>query len=66
MGQTEIIRSTDIRSIISFGGFGSYELLPYYEIVYPKTKKYFFIDGEIPKTLKTRRLIKKYYKYKLL
>ncbi len=66
MGQTEIIRSTDIRSITSFGGFSRYEPFPYYEIVYPKTNKYFFINGEIPKTLKTRRLIKKYYKYKLL
>ena len=68
LGQIETIQRTDIRNIMSFGGFCSeYEPLPYYEISYPKSKKQpFFVDGEIPKTFKVKRLMKKYYKDKLL
>ena len=68
LGQTEIINRLDIRSIVSFGGFLSKsEPFPYYVITYPKSKKLpFFVNGEIPKTLKTKKLIKKYYKDKLL
>ena len=68
LGQIETIQRTDIRNIISLGGFCSeYEPLPYYEISYPKSKKQpFFVNGEIPKTFKVKRLIKKYYKDKLL
>ena len=64
MGQKEIIRWTDVRNITSYGSFFSkYEPLPYYELSYPKNKKRpFFVKGEIPKTFKTKKLIKKLYR----
>jgi hypothetical protein len=66
LGQTETIRWTDIRSITRFGGFSRHEPLPFYLLSYPKNKKSpFFVNGQIPKTFKTKRLIKKYYKGEL-
>lgn len=64
MGQKEIIRWTDVRNITSHGGFFSkYDPLPYYELSYPQNKKRpFFVNGEIPKTFKTKRLIKKLFR----
>ena len=64
MGQKEIIRWTDVRKIISFCGFLSkHEPLPYYALLYPQNKKRpFFVNGEIPKTFKTKRLIKKLFR----
>ena len=62
MGQKEIIRWTDVRNIASYGGFLSNHE-PYYALSYPKNQKtLFFVNGEIPKTLKTKKLIKKFFK----
>ena len=64
MGQREIIKWRNIRSIylngswISRGGG-----LPHYEVAYPtNTKRAFFVRGEIPKTRKTKKYIRMYYK----
>ena len=68
LGQIETIQRTEIRNIMSLGGFCSeYELLPYYEISYRRSEKQpFFVNGELPKTFRVKRLMKKYYKDKLL
>ena len=64
MGQREIIKWRNIRSIylnsswISRGGG-----LPHYEVAYPTNdKRAFFVRGEIPKTRKTKKYIRMYYK----
>ena len=64
MGQKEIIKRKNIRYIrlngawISRGGG-----LPHYEVAYPTdVKRAFFVRGEIPKTRKTKKYIKMYYK----
>ena len=64
MGQKEIIKWKNIRYIrlngawISRGGG-----FPHYEVVYPTdVKRAFFVRGEIPKTRKTKKYIKMYYK----
>ena len=64
MGQREIIKWRNIRSIylngswISRGGG-----LPHYEVAYPTNVKLaFFVRGEIPKTRKTKKYIRMYYK----
>ena len=64
MGQKEIIRYKNIRYIrlngawISRGGG-----LPHYEVAYPtNVKRAFFVRGEIPKTRKTKKYLRMYYK----
>ena len=64
LGQKEIIKWKNIRYIrlngawISRGGG-----LPHYEVAYPtNVKRAFFVRGEIPKTRKTKKYIKMYYK----
>ena len=64
MGQREIIRWKNIRYIRLNGAWVTRgEGLPHYEIAYPtNVKRAFFVRGEIPKTRKTKKYIKKYYK----
>ena len=64
MGQREFIKWKNIMCIylngawISRGGG-----LPHYEVAYPtNVKRAFFVRGEIPKTRKTKKYIKMYYK----
>ena len=63
-GQKEEIKWDIIRSITLYGswisrGGGP----PHYHIAYPTSKKRaFFINGDISKTRKTKKLIAKYYK----
>lgn len=41
--------------------------LPHYVIAYPtKDKRVFFVCGEIPKTRKTKKYIKQYYKKEIV
>ena len=68
MGQREIIKWKNIRRIylngfwISRGGG-----LPHYEVAYPtNVKRAFFVRGEIPKTRKTKKYIKMYYKKEII
>ena len=68
MGQREIITWKTIRCIylngswISRGGG-----LPHYEVAYPtNVKRAFFVRGEIPKTRKTKKYIKMYYKKEII
>ena len=68
MGQREIIRWRNIRCIYLNGswviGSGG---LPHYEIAYPtNVKRAFFVRGEIPKTRKTKKYIKMYYKKEII
>ncbi len=67
-GQREIIKWNDIRGISLMGSWISKGGgLPHYVIAYPrKEKRLFFVVGEIPKTRKTKKLIKKYYKNKIV
>ena len=66
-GQREIIRRNDIRNISLMGSWIGAGGLPRYVIAYPrKEKRLFFIVGEINKTRKTKKLIMKYYKNKIV
>ena len=61
MGQREFIKWKNIRCIYFWvsGGGG----FPHYEVAYPTdVKRAFFVSGEIPKTRKTKKYIKMYYK----
>ena len=63
-GQKEEIKWNSIRSITLYGSWISRGgATPHYHVAYPTNKKRaFFINGDISKTRKTKRLIKKYYK----
>ena len=67
-GQREKIKWCDIRNILLIGswiekGYGP----PHYVIAYERVeKRLFFVNGEIPKTRKTKKLLKKYYKKEIL
>ena len=67
-GQKEIIKWSDIRNISLMGSWiGAGGGLPHYVIAYPrKEKRLFFVVGEIQKTRKTKKLIEKYYKKKIV
>ena len=67
-GQREKIRWSDIRNISLMGSWiGAGGGWPHYNIAYPqKEKRLFFVVGEIQKTRKTKKLIEKYYKKKII
>lgn len=62
--QKEEIKWSSIQSIALYGSWiNRGGATPHYHIAYPTNKKrVFFINGDISKTRKTKRLIKKYYK----
>ena len=64
MGQKEIIKWKNIRYIRLNGAWISRSGgFPHYEVAYPTdVKRAFFVRGEIPKTRKTKKYIKMYYK----
>ena len=66
--QREIIKWNDIRNISLMGSWiGAGGGVPRYVIAYPqKEKRLFFVVGEINKTRKTKKLIMKYYKKKIV
>ena len=68
LGQREIIKWKNIRCIYFNGswvsGCGG---PPHYEVAYPtNVKRAFFVRGEIPKTRKTKKYIKMYYKKEII
>ena len=67
-GQRERIKWADIRSISIMGSWlGGGGGLPRYVVAYPRAeKRLFFVVGEINKTAKTKKLIMKYYKKKIV
>lgn len=66
-GQREQILWNDIRSITLRGGWIVGNGFPRYEVAYPRNgKRWFFVDGDIPKTRKTKKLIKMYYKKEIM
>jgi len=67
-GQREIIKWKDIRTISLMGSWiGAGGGSPHYVFAYPrKEKRLFFVVGQIPKTRKTKKLIEKYYKRKIV
>jgi hypothetical protein len=64
LGPKEQIKWNAIRSITVYGSWLSRGgATPHYHIAYPTSKKRaFFVDGNIAKTRKTKKLILKYYK----
>ena len=68
LGQKEEIKWNSIRSITLYGSWLSrVGATPHYHIAYPTNeKRAFFINGDISKTRKTKRLIKKYYKKNII
>lgn len=62
--QREMIRWREVRNIAQFGSWiDTGRGLPHYVFAYPKTEKRpFFVVGEIPKTRRTKKLIKMFYK----
>ena len=67
-GQKEQIKWSSVRSIVLFGSWLSDGGgLPHYHFSYPTNKKrVFFVCGDITKTWKTKKLIKKYYKKNII
>ena len=63
-GIREQIPWNRIRSITATGSwFLRHTDLPHYNVAYPKTEKTpFFVNGNIPKTRKTKKLLKQFYK----
>ena len=67
-GTKEKIRWKDIKSITLMGSWiGKYTSPPHYVIAYNrKGKQPFFAAGRVPKTRKTKILIRKYYKKEIV
>lgn len=64
--QIEVISWNCVTSIYLQGSWIGGGGPPHYCFAYPtKGKRLFFVRGEIPKTIKTKKLIKKYYKKKI-
>lgn len=65
--QREVIRWSDIREILSHGSwFFRNSGLPTYTLYYPvREKQPFFFRGEVSKSVRTTKLIKKYYNKKI-
>ena len=63
-GKKEEIEWTSVKSIEIEGSWiGGREGFPHYHLAYPQNKKLlFFMNGDISKTRRTKKLIKKYYK----
>ena len=63
-GQKEEIKWTSVRTVTLFGSWISRGgAMPHYHLAYSTNKKrVFFACGDISKTRKTKKLIKKYYK----
>ena len=66
--QREVIKWGDIRNISLEGAWvHALDGFPHYVISYPrKQKMYFFMESEISKTRKTKKLLEKYYKKKII
>lgn len=56
-----------IRDITEYGSwFCKYSTFPGYHIAYPQKEKFpFFVDSNIPKTRKTKKLIKMFYNHEI-
>ena len=63
-GEKEEIEWTSVRSIEIEGSWMVGRMgFPHYHVAYPQNKKLmFFMNGDISKTRRTKKLIKKYYK----
>lgn len=67
LGTREQILWKDVKKIYSQGSWFSRGAPPAYKLVYASREKLpFFMAGEIPKTLRTRALLKKFWKRKIL
>ncbi|MBQ8309775.1 MAG: hypothetical protein IJX80_02025 [Clostridia bacterium] len=67
LGDREIISWLQVRDVVLYGSFLSkHDPLPYYHLSYGHKKTKFYVNGEIVKTRKTKRLMKKYYKGTIL
>lgn len=68
LGQREVIRWRTVKEIILMGDWFIRNMeAPHYHFVYPhKGKQAFFVCGDISKTRRTKRLIKRYYRKEIL
>ncbi len=67
IGVKEIIPISKIRSIYSQGkAFARRAGPPVYVVRYPHEQKHFFVVGEIPRTFRTKKLLKQYCGKKLI
>ena len=67
LGAREQIRWGEIRNITRFGSWVGGGGSPHFAVAYRQDEKRpFFVLGEIPKTRKTEKLIRKYYKVEIL
>ena len=67
LGAREQIRWGEIRNITRFGSWLGGGGSPHFAVAYRQAEKRpFFVRGEIPKTRKTEKLIRKYYKVEIL
>lgn len=63
IGKKEIIPIDQIKTIFRKGSwFLKYQGLPVYVIDYPHPLKLFFMDGQIPRTRRIKKLLGMYYK----
>lgn len=61
-GDREIIPWTSVRNITLYGSWISHlDCLPYYQVVYGHKKQKFYMNGEIIKSRKNKKLIEKFY-----
>lgn len=67
LGQREQIRWGEIKNISRYGSWIGGGGSPHFVIAYGQgEKRPFFVRGEIPKTRRTEKLIRKYYKIEIL
>ncbi|MBQ7829052.1 MAG: hypothetical protein IJ345_02145 [Clostridia bacterium] len=62
LGDREIIPWTSVRNITLYGSWISHlDCLPYYQVAYGHKKQKFYMNGEIIKSRKNKKLIEKFY-----
>ena len=62
LGDRETIPWTSVRNITLYGSWISHlDCLPYYQVAYGHKKQKFYMNGEITKSRKNKKLIEKFY-----
>lgn len=62
LGDREIIPWTSVRNITLYGSWISHiDCFPYYQVAYGHKKQKFYMNGEITKSRKNKKLIEKFY-----
>ncbi len=68
LGYRETVLWQSVSSVVRYGSwFSRYEGLPHYKLNYfDNRKKPFYVKGEISETLRTKRLMKRFYRRDIL